>query len=215
MPRDAAATRQRLVDAGRQLFAQPGGLAAPLKRVVEAAGQRNTSALHYHFGSREGLTMAIIEPWNAEIERRRKEMLDALGPDASLADLVAAFVEPQAWCLEERAARQFQVIIGQMTERFPRWDIGPTPPQALRNMRAIERRLPVRRRRVRHERLTRMLEMVTQAYASQARQIDSGQPPALPNTTFVANLVAMTVGALSASEAGPARPSPPGRAGSR
>jgi AcrR family transcriptional regulator len=199
MPRDAADTRQRLLDAGRRLFAGPGGLNVPLKRVVEAAGQRNTSALHYHFGGRDGLTMAIIDQWNTEIERRRKEMLDDLGRGASLPQLVQAFIEPQAWCLDSADARQFLVVIGQMNDRFPRWDTGPTPPQALRNMLSIERLLPVRGAALRHERLTRMLEMVTLAYASQARQIDGDQPPALSNDRFVANLAAMTIGALSAA----------------
>ena len=42
MPRDAAPTRELLLDAGRRLFAELGPFQAPLKQVVEAAGQRNT-----------------------------------------------------------------------------------------------------------------------------------------------------------------------------
>ncbi len=40
-----------------------------LKSVIDAAGQRNTSALHYHFGGRRGLLDAIIDASNAARSR--------------------------------------------------------------------------------------------------------------------------------------------------
>ena len=61
MPRDASATRDSLVDSGRELFAREGVYSVPLSRVVSHAGQRNESALHYHFGGRQGLLNAIID----------------------------------------------------------------------------------------------------------------------------------------------------------
>ena len=96
MPRNASDTRDRLVDAGRTLFSRQGVYSTPLKAVVEAAGQRNPSALHYHFGSRAGLLNAILDSHNSRIEVERRAMLDAAGDTASLHDLVAAVVLPQA-----------------------------------------------------------------------------------------------------------------------
>jgi AcrR family transcriptional regulator len=201
VPRDAGATRELLVEHGRALFARSGVFTTPLKRVVEAAGQRNTSALHYHFGGREGLLAAIIEVHNADIEARRKDMLDSLGAEPSLRDLVETVVAPQALLLDDRAGRQFLAIVSQLSDLFDRWDEAgaPTPPQAMRSFRAIEDRLPASLEPdVRRERITRFLELVAEALGSRARQLDSPRPPSLPTPAFVTNLVTMAVGALSA-----------------
>jgi AcrR family transcriptional regulator len=218
MPRDAAATRERLVDAGRHLFAQEGALSTPLKRVVEAAGQKNTSALHYHFGGREGLLAAIIEHHNRGIEIARAHMLDALAQPSNLEDLVDAMILPQAALLDDREGRQFLSIISQLTDLFDRWDEHhrATPPQALRALRAIEQRLPTALDPLlRRERITRFLELVSEALGSRARLVDGDRPPSLPTGAFVANLSMMAVGALSASAPDPSRPWPPALAGSR
>ena len=71
MPRNASDTRERLVDAGRTLFSRQGVYSTPLKAVVEAAGQRNPSALHYHFGSRAGLLNAILDSHNSDRKSTR------------------------------------------------------------------------------------------------------------------------------------------------
>lgn len=222
MPRDPAATRERLVEAGRELFARQGVFTTPLKQVVDAAGQRNTSALHYHFGSREGLLFAIIATHNEGIEAERAELLDALeaGDDApSLRDLVASFVEPQARLLDDPHGRQFLGIVSQLVDLFDRWDESDqaVPAQALRALRLIEARLdPALPSLVQRERITRFLGLVSEALGARARQLDGKRPPALPTDQFSANLIDMAVGALSAATApGPARPSPRARAGSR
>ena len=51
-----------------------------------------------------------------------------------------------------------------------------------------------------HERITTLLGLVTESLARRARLIDGSQllPPALTHDDFVANLVDMAVGALSA-----------------
>lgn len=201
MPRDAAATRDRLVVAGRQLFARPDGLLTSLKEVIEAAGQRNASALHYHFGGRDGLVAAIIEHHNVGIEATRRAMLDALGPSPSLADLVDAVIAPQAVLLQDREGRQFLSIVSQLIDLFDRWadNERATPPEARRAFRAIEAALPAGLdAALRHERVTRFLEMVSEALGSRARQLDSKRPPAVAHDAFVANLAAMAVGALAA-----------------
>jgi AcrR family transcriptional regulator len=46
-----------------------------LREINTAAGQRNTSALHYHFGSRDGLLRAILAPHLAALRARRAEMI--------------------------------------------------------------------------------------------------------------------------------------------
>ena len=60
------------------MFARDGIHQVPLKRIVETAGQRNASALHYHFGGRDGLLVAITERHDGAIEDERAELLAQL-----------------------------------------------------------------------------------------------------------------------------------------
>lgn len=85
-----------MIDAAERLAAEGGVAAMSLRAVQEAAGQRNKSAAHYHFGSRDGLLAAIVSTRSAPIDERRAVLLDELGDDPSLADLVRAFVQPFA-----------------------------------------------------------------------------------------------------------------------
>ena len=199
MPRNSADTRDLLVDAGRRLFATSGVYTTALKAVIEAAGQRNTSALHYHFGGRRGLLDAIIDASNAEIEAERKDLLDAATAPVRLHQLVDAVVLPQARLLHRPEGRQFLAIISQLSDLFDRWEDGATPPQALRAFAGIKASLPpALDDSLRHERVTRFLELVSEALGSRARQLEGGRSPALHHDAWVANLTAMAVGALRA-----------------
>jgi TetR/AcrR family transcriptional regulator, regulator of cefoperazone and chloramphenicol sensitivity len=206
MPRNATDTRQRLIDAGRELFARSGVYTTSSKAVIDAAGQRNTSALHYHFGGRDGLLEAIIDSSNAGIEAEREALLDAAAQPINLAVLVEAVVLPQARLLHNPEGRQFLSIVSQLSDLFDRWEEqGAAPPPALRAFRAIKAILPGDlSEALRHERVTRFLELVSEALGSRARMLEAGRSPALPHEIWVANLAAMAVGALRAdSDVGP------------
>ncbi len=51
MPRDATATREQRSAERERLFARRRLYQVKVREIVEAAGQRNVSALNYHFGS--------------------------------------------------------------------------------------------------------------------------------------------------------------------
>jgi TetR/AcrR family transcriptional regulator, regulator of cefoperazone and chloramphenicol sensitivity len=211
MPRDAAATRDALITAGRRLLARPGGLATPVKEIVDAAGQRNVSALHYHFGGRRGLVDAILDVHGGTIEDRRAAMLQPFGPDlglATLPQLVDAFIAPQAELLDTAEGRQFLSIISQLVDLFDRWDLAPqrTGEHAMRVFRALQERMPPSLSAdLRHERITRFLELVTSALGARARNVDAKRSMPLSTGDFLANLAAMSIGAL-ASPAASTRP---------
>ena len=85
--------------AAERLFAERGIEGVSLREINLAAKQRNTSAAHYHFGSKDALVDAIFEYRRSEIGRRRDEMLDALQAErrtGALRALVAALVMPLA-----------------------------------------------------------------------------------------------------------------------
>ena len=90
-------TKQKLLEAAERMFALHGIDAVSLRQITLAAGQKNESALHYHFGSREALIEAIFEWRMTAIDARRNAMLDELeaqGRQDDLRALVAAVARP-------------------------------------------------------------------------------------------------------------------------
>lgn len=71
-------TRLRLITAAEKLFGERGIHGVTLKDINAAAGQRNESALHYHFGSKPALVEAILVLRTRDIDLKRMEMVDAL-----------------------------------------------------------------------------------------------------------------------------------------
>ena len=79
-------TRQQLILAAERLFADRGIEGVSLREINLAAKQRNTSAAHYHFGSKDALIDAIFEFRRSEIGKRRDEILDELEHGGRTAD---------------------------------------------------------------------------------------------------------------------------------
>lgn len=77
-PEPAADTRTRILDAAERLFARDGFSHTPTRAILRAAGQRNESALQYHFGGRDGLVAAIHARRIEQIEALRRPRLEAL-----------------------------------------------------------------------------------------------------------------------------------------
>lgn len=65
-------TRSALLDAAERLFAELGISGASDRKVAEAAGQRNHSAVAYYFGGRDGLLTALVERHTASLEDGRR-----------------------------------------------------------------------------------------------------------------------------------------------
>jgi AcrR family transcriptional regulator len=101
---DAAATRARIVAAAERLFARRGIDAVSLAEINKAAGQKNRSAIQYHFGNKQGVVHAILDKHTPGIERRRHAMLDEIEASGELDPraLVDALVRPVANKLDDR-----------------------------------------------------------------------------------------------------------------
>lgn len=65
----------RILRAAEVLFAEKGLESTSLREVALAAGQKNTNAVQYHFGSKEGLLKAIWQRHAEGIEARRAGLL--------------------------------------------------------------------------------------------------------------------------------------------
>ena len=92
------ATRQQIVHAAELLFAERGIDGVSLREINRAAGQRNVSALQYHFVDRNGLVRAIIDKHRADTEPRRHALLDQYEADGGvdIQALATALVLPLA-----------------------------------------------------------------------------------------------------------------------
>jgi AcrR family transcriptional regulator len=109
---DSSETRDSLLRAAERLMAQRGAYAVDLKDIREAAGQRNRSAIHYYFGDRDGLIEAIRQKHRVPINDHRNQVLDELGPDATIAELIDAFILPLAHGLDDDSARDYMIMVG-------------------------------------------------------------------------------------------------------
>jgi TetR/AcrR family transcriptional regulator len=82
------ATRQALLEAGRDIFARLGLHGARVDAIATAAGV-NKQLIYYHFGDKEGLYKAVLEATYAEIRARERALdLAALTPVAAMETLV-------------------------------------------------------------------------------------------------------------------------------
>jgi AcrR family transcriptional regulator len=75
------------MDAAVLLLAERGLGGVSLREINEAAGQRNTNALHYHFGDREGLIRAVAARHTAEVGTIQRRLFEQCRADGSLDDL--------------------------------------------------------------------------------------------------------------------------------
>jgi AcrR family transcriptional regulator len=100
----AAETRTRILNAAEQLFAY-GGLEGVSLRKIGAEAGVNSAALHYHFGSREALVEAVVLRRMEPIQRRRRELLDAIvshGDEPRIHELLEVLVLPLVELVERR-----------------------------------------------------------------------------------------------------------------
>lgn len=199
--------RTQLLLAGERLIAESGP-EVPLRDVAVAAGQRNNSAVHYHFGSRDGLIRAIIGYRQAPLEQARLALLaehESNGkPDDNIAVLVTILVEPlfdtpysdgsshYARFLERVRSHPVMAELTLTAEQWPATRILTS-----RMLRALEH-LPDA---LRHQRMAAMASVMFTLLADHERQVDEQRDAprgALSEAEARDNIVAMVVGLLTA-----------------
>jgi len=96
--------RLQILRAAEQLMAERGIDGVSLREINRTANQGNASALHYHFGDREGLVTAVLDRHQAKTDPRRHQMLDDYeqAGDGDLRMLASALVVPLVEKLRDR-----------------------------------------------------------------------------------------------------------------
>lgn len=90
------ATASALIDSAEGLFASDGFERASLRAVMREAGT-DPGAVHYHFGGREGLAIAVLDRILVPLNDRRLELLEVLesrDETPQPAALIEALVRP-------------------------------------------------------------------------------------------------------------------------
>jgi AcrR family transcriptional regulator len=97
-------TATRLIETAERLFAERGVHGVSLREIGAEAGQRNTGAVRYHFGTKEQLLDAVFEHRMLSINSHRLALLEELdhgGRGYDLRGLAEAFLYPLAEMLGE------------------------------------------------------------------------------------------------------------------
>ena len=210
MPRDATATKAVLLREAERLFARRGLYQVTVREILEAAGQRNVSAINYHFGSRDGVLNAILDRHGDPTDSARGALLAQCGRDAPSRELVAALVLPYAAHLATPSGRDYLRIVAQLSARFSAWrepnpGTGPHLREILGILEARPKDLPAR---IRRERVVELIMLMTVAMAERARVIEAGRRVELDQASYDANLTDVLVGVLEAPLHGPLPASP-------
>ena len=156
------------------------------REIVDAARQRNASAISYHFGSRQGLLLALLARRGGPVDDERGRRRDELGDEPMVADLVACLVEPFGELLGSASGRSYLRIVAHHLARI---------------LDAIEQRASPDPD-IARERVVALIMLMTSSIAERARRIDDGSTPNLSHDAFVANLVAMCTAVVVAGNGG-------------
>ena len=208
---DSDSTSDKLLRAALHLFARQG-LDVPLRDINELAGQRNASALHYHFGGRPELVRAIIDRYrlsDAELAAIEAELHS--GPH-DVRDVVEGLVDRSCAWLATPDGRDYIRVVFQFVIRLPLRQqlLESTEPPSLASVRAqadlIHEALPDLPAHIVRERAVASLDLVLLQVAERARIIDDEDGLGLlAEDEWKANLVDMATGLLTASASGTSR----------
>lgn len=113
-------TKQRILAAAEELFAQHGFAGASLRRVT-AAAKVNLAAVNYHFGSKENLIEEVFRRRLDDLSAQRMQRLSAIKGQAGtqLEDVLDAFIRP---ALEQTLDRHGSAFVRVMARAYAEED---------------------------------------------------------------------------------------------
>ena len=200
-------TRDALILAGERLFAEHGINGVSLRQINTDAGQKNSSAAHYHFGSKQALIMAIHSYRLERVNNRRQARLEKLHADGKESDvraIVEAIVHPIVEEIHETEGGSYYIRCLAQLVGHPKIDVSDLWSQsiasglteALNLLKAANPAVPAA---LMGQRFGLMWEQTIHALSDreQLRALSTGGEAA-DLVVFVSNLVDMIAGGLSA-----------------
>jgi AcrR family transcriptional regulator len=196
-----------MIRAGERLFGESGIDGVSLREVAAAAGQRNTSAVRYHFGSKDGLVAAIFAYRMARIDERRSALLaefnaECGGQPLDVRLLVKAVVVPLAESIGHDGGVSWYARFIRQAAFRPDFDLfAAAPEDHTRALKAVVEsladRLSYLPEVVRLYRVLSASELIVHALADYEALGAEGRAP-MPKSLLVTQLVDAAVAVLEA-----------------
>jgi AcrR family transcriptional regulator len=204
-------TRERLLDTAERLWGERGVEGVSLREIRLAAGQRNSSALQFHFGDRSGMLLALSQRHVPRVAALQEELYAAIvaqGRDGQVAGLTEVMVRPNADYLRRGPSERAWVKIAAQEAARPELSLQAVVEHGPRIAFHVGALLYARLSEVVDpgvalERMLSVLLACNHLCADRAR-LEEATPrdgaatlrPVLPFEQWRANLVDMAVGAL-------------------
>ncbi|WP_025346754.1 TetR family transcriptional regulator [Nocardia nova] len=197
---EVRSARERLMAAGERLIAERGYL-VPLRDIAAAAGQRNNSAIPYHFGSRDGLVEAVVAQRLATLEVRRLELLARRPAPDDVHALLDALVVPmfELGAIDETSC--YARFLEQIRTHPAVSDAANLASDERTSVRMIvgglDAALAELPPRLRHRRLRSLTTVLFSLLADHERAVEAGKVAADDRTAWV-EIIDMLAGTLTA-----------------
>lgn len=188
--------------AAEEVLARDGVATGSMAAILRASGQRNEAAIAYHFGSREGLALAIIESRRVPYSEHRVELLEratAGGRIPSMREALEAIILPSLVALESHEGRNYLRILADVFRRLSVADRQrPRAADARQAIRLLEARLVHQPEEIVTERITFAVSAIVEAFGQRASDLERPSEPFLDAWTWQRNLVLMMEAVLMA-----------------
>lgn len=195
--------RERIMLAAETLIAERG-LGVSLRDIANAAGQRNNSAVHYHFGSRDGLIEAIITRHVKSLESRQMALLaqaEANGTADQVKSLVEVMVRPMFEVPYANGsthyARFLELVRSHDSLTESSWDSGGWATVSI-VMSRLKRALSHLPREVLERRLSSLMTVASSLIADQERRIELTGGAMADDECVIEDIISMIVALLMA-----------------
>ncbi|WP_185995928.1 TetR/AcrR family transcriptional regulator [Nocardioides campestrisoli] len=111
--------RTQILRAAGRLLAEKGLEGVSFREITRSAGQKNTTALQYHFGDREGLLRAHMDLHVPRVSVRRHALLDHLTArgDVTLREAAGILVTPLVTELQDEYGADFLQVAAHLVNR--------------------------------------------------------------------------------------------------
>jgi AcrR family transcriptional regulator len=190
-----------LILAAERLFAENGIEGVALRQINQAANQKNISAAHYHFGSREGLVQAVLRYRLPELDRRRGELLRRKVGAKDVRFYLEAFIAPLIEELGPRETGNHYLRFIQQYERIHGDDYEfarQISPHGVEIYAGLERLLYYIPAEVRRLRIGYLINMIHSVLATAEARLEKGKLSQADVPLIAANTLDMFAAALSA-----------------
>lgn len=200
------ATRIALIEAAESLFAEAGVEAVSTRQIGAAIGSLNTNVVAYHFGGKEGLVEAVLRHRLPEMDRRRRELLDAADADGAahtVAGLMRAFALPLFEQVDAQGRHSFARFLAGLERSgmiAARGHLVADFPETERLVDRIGALLPGLDRRAAQQRMRLAVGLITTALRIIDQECAPGSPEARHHFDIAVTMAAAALAAPAAPE---------------